>query len=315
MRKILWAALLLTMLTWGMAKAALIGHYTFDNSSSLGADSSGNGNDATSSNNVTSVSGGVSGGAAYFTQNQQSYLSWDGSANPIAKVLAGDFSFSLWLETTETFGSDLDQGYQDAGIVYGDVPGGPYDSIPMALTGTKLGFDTGYPSDNTLHSVSDINTGSYIFLTVTRTFSTGLESVYVNGILEAQTNHSAGIDLSGRNQLALGGNLTDNRYFYGTIDDFQVYNESLDAGQVAFLYNHPGQPAPVRVQILSPQISGPNFTFSLQTVNGQSYILEDTISLTNPEWTTNRVFSGDGSINQIIVPQTNNIQFFRVEEP
>jgi hypothetical protein len=237
--------LLLLLTVSAAARGGLIGHYTFDDPSNIGADSSGNGNDANGLNNVTYVSDSVSGGAVSFTQSDSSYLSWAGTANPIAKVLAGDFSFSLWLKTTEIFGSDTDQGFEGASIVYADVPGGSNDSIPMALNGSKLGFDTGYPDDNTIHSASAINTGNYVFVAVTWVQSTGLKSIYVNGVLEAQTNHSAGADLSGRDQLALGGNLTDSRYFSGEIDDFQVYSEALTLSQVAYLYHHAGRVIPM----------------------------------------------------------------------
>jgi hypothetical protein len=301
----------------GIANAEIIGHYTFDDPANPGADSSGNGNNANGTNNVNNgdsfVTNGVSGDAAYFAQGGSSYLSWTGTTNPIAKVLAGDFSFSLWLKTTETFGSDTDEGYQDAGIVYADVPGGPNDTIPMSLTGTKLGFDTGTPSDVTVHSISDIDTSNYVFLVVTREFSTGLNSIYVNGILEAQANHSAGDDLSGRSQLALGGNLTDGRYFYGEIDDFQVYNEALSVPQIFYLFGHPGQTAPSRVQLVSPQILGTNFAFSFQTANNVNYIVQSTTNLVNANWTNYSTLTGDGTVKQIFTPGTNTEQFFRVD--
>lgn len=318
MKRIFFTGFLLGLFACGVAKGGLVGHYTFDDIFNPGADSSGYGNDATSLNDMAYTSDAVSGGgAAYFTEGSQSYLDWSGTTNPIAKVLAGSFSFLLWLKTTETFGTNTDQGYMGAGIVYAGVPGGNDDAIPMALNGGKLGFDTGYPTDSTLHSISDINTGDYVFLAVTWEQSAGLKSIYVNGNLEAQENHSAGEDLSGRNELVLGGNLTDVRYFYGEIDDFQVYNEALTSNQVAFLYNNPGQTiaSPTPVQILSPQVSGTNFVFSFQTVDNQNYIVESEANLTGLNWMTNTALVGDGTVRQITVPGTNGSQFFRVSEP
>jgi hypothetical protein len=299
--------------TCGIANAALIGRYTFDDPANPGADSSGNGNDANGTNNVTYVTNGVSGGAAFFTQGQGSYLSWTGATNPIVKVLAGDFSFSLWVNTTETFGADTDQGYQGAGIVYADVPGGPNDTIPISMNGTKAGFDTGTPSDLTIHTFSDINTSNYVLLVVTREFSTGLDSIYWDGLLEAQTNHSAGADLSGRGQLVLGGNLTDGRYYYGIIDDFQVYDEVLSPIQVAYLYNHVGQTAPAQVALISPEITGTNLSFSFQSASNVNYIVQSTTNLAAPSWTNYSTLPGDGTVKQIFVPGTNTQQFFRVD--
>lgn len=225
----------------GTLSAALVGHFTFDNSANLGADSSGLGNNATGISNVGFSSSGVSNGAAVFTASNQSNLTWTGATNPIANVLSSDFSFSLFLNTTQTFGNNADQGFLGAGIIYADVPVVDVnDTIPMALNGSKLGFFTGPPVDRTIHSTTSINTGTYLSLIVTWSKSTGVKSLYINGVLEAQEAIPSGADLSGRDQLALGGNLFDGRYFTGSVDDFQVYSQTLTGLEASFLSSHPG---------------------------------------------------------------------------
>lgn len=241
-----WLLVTLPTLTLvGSANAALLGHLTFDDPRALGADSSGRGNNATTVNAVVFEAGGVAGGHARFGARTHSYIDWKGRANPIANVLAHDFTFSLLLRTTQTFSNDGAFGFEGAGIVYADVPSQHHDSVPMALTGSKLAFNTGSNFDSTLHSRSSINTGDFVHLAVTWVQSTGLKSIYVNGKLDAQEHHGAGYDLSARNQLVLGGNLTDVRYFDGLIDDFQVYDRALAATDVAFLAANPGMTTPI----------------------------------------------------------------------
>lgn len=72
--------------------ADIIGHYTFDNQSNLGADSSGLGNNATSLNNVGWTPSGVAGGAAVFNASILSRMAWTGVNNPIANVPSCKFA-------------------------------------------------------------------------------------------------------------------------------------------------------------------------------------------------------------------------------
>jgi hypothetical protein len=223
------------------ASGDLIGHYTFDDPSNLGADSSAHLNDATTTNAVSYTASGLSRGAAVFPGGSGGYLAWTGATNPIAKVLASDFSFSLFLKTTQTFGNDNDQAYWGAGIIYADIlSAGLNDAIPMALNGNKLGFFTGRPEDSTIHSVTSINSGVYVSLVVTWNRATHTKSIYVNGKLESQEILVTGEDFSGRGELVLGANLIDERFFDGIIDDLQVYNSTLTSSDVQFLSANPG---------------------------------------------------------------------------
>jgi hypothetical protein len=127
------------------------------------------------------------------------------------------------------------------GIVYADVPGLTTDTIPLALTGNLAGFGTGSPTygDTTLHSTSVINSGSFVHLVITRDIASGTKAIYVNGNLEG-TAGGALEALNARNQLFLGANQTDARYFVGLMDDFQLYDAALTAEEVRSLYDHPG---------------------------------------------------------------------------
>jgi hypothetical protein len=224
------------------ASPALIGHFTFDTQENIGADVSGSSNHADSIQNVGFTSSGISGGAATFSSASNSYLRWAGATNEIANSVAGDFTFSLWAQTTQAYGGDTSNGFDGAGIIYSDIPGAHNDIIPMALTGNKLGFFTGgsYGGD-TLHSLSNINLGEFTHIVVTRNLATGNKEIYINGALETAVIHEPGLSLNERQELFVGGNIFDARYFDGALDDLQIYNFALSSEDIAHLYNNPGQ--------------------------------------------------------------------------
>jgi len=72
----------------------------------------------------------------------------------------------------------------------------------------------------------------------------------------------------------------------------------------------------VPVQIISPQLSAGNLTFNFATAYGQSYTVQENTNLATPDWTYFTNLTGNGLINEIIVPITNiPSSFFRVSAP
>lgn len=224
------------------ASPALIGHFNFDTLDSIGSDVSGLSNHADLIQNVGFTTTGISGGAATFSSASNSFLRWAGATNEIANSVAGDFTFSLWVQTAQAYGSDTSNGFDGAGIIYSDIPGGHNDIIPMALTGNKLAFFTGGSyGGHTLHSSSNINSGGFTHIAVTRNLATGNKDIFINGTFEAAVIHEPGLALNERQELFVGGNIFDARYFDGTLDDLQIYNVALSSEDIAYLYNNPGQ--------------------------------------------------------------------------
>ncbi len=73
---------------------------------------------------------------------------------------------------------------------------------------------------------------------------------------------------------------------------------------------------PVLAQIVNPVVSGGNLTFSLDTVNNQSYIVQHNDDLATINWVFDTNFTGNGSLMQVVAPVTNvPMRFFRVWEP
>ena len=205
-------------------------HLRFDNPANLGADSSGNNRNGTANGNVTSRGNGVSGGAAQF--DGASYIALDQTLNA---ALATNFTISLWLETTDSSGDDEGDPFEGEGIIAADDGSGP--SVALGLTGSRVGFGVAN-EPGALRSSSAVNTGSFVHVVVTQNAASGERAVFVNGQLEA--THPASGSISAQGLLALGATPSQARFFAGAMDDFQVYDQALNASAVAFLHANPG---------------------------------------------------------------------------
>jgi len=230
----------------------LVAHYTFDNSGNIGQDTSGNGYDLDFNGadrvvfNSTAKAGA---GAAYF--DGFSYLSYNSTPSNILSTLAGDFSLSFWIQTTQNDGNEGGGAFAGAGIVAADVPGQHYDLVPAALDGGEIGFNTG-PNDVTLNSTVDLNDGNYHHVVITRQQSTGEKQIYVDGQLNT-TDFATMNPLSDPHLVAVGcqidasqsnpGSASFSSLFQGLLDDIQIYSGVLSSNQVAQLYANPGSTA------------------------------------------------------------------------
>jgi Concanavalin A-like lectin/glucanases superfamily len=154
-------------------------------------------------------------------------------------TLAGSFSVSLWLKTSDVHGHDSDNEYSAAGIV--SALAGDYGSavMPMGLTGSKLAFYTGGTSQNILHSQANINTGQYVHVVTTRDEQTGEKRIYINGVLDSSVFSSSG-PLTGAGDGGLNIGYNNGQVFTGEMDEIQFYSGVLSSNEVTFLHSHPG---------------------------------------------------------------------------
>jgi hypothetical protein len=238
-----------------------IAHYTFDNSSNLGHDSSGNGNDMSGETfwgpqHVFDTDAEAGGGAVQFF-GTDAMTAGEPALDNLNRVLAGSFTFSAWVKTTVTNGADYNNAFYGAVIfwAYNDQ-GNTNDTIPLAITGSKAAFTTrggdSGSSDN-LHSLTSVNDGNYHLITVTRDQSTGEKKIYVDGNFETSQIGTTN-PLNGNNyNLTIGGwayllemNSTVTNYssYKGLLDDVQIYSGTLSDAEVASLYANPGTTIP-----------------------------------------------------------------------
>ncbi|MGH7993784.1 MAG: LamG domain-containing protein, partial [Limisphaerales bacterium] len=217
-----------------------VAYYSFEDNNLFAHDFSGSGNNIDSYGNY-SMSPYITNDAA--AGSYAFGAAGDGWLYPptnLLATLAGTFSVSLWVKTSEVHGNDNDSIYSAAGMVSA-LNGGQNAVVPMGLTGSKLAFYTGGVSQDTLYSTASINTGQYVHVVVTRSQQTGEKKIYVNGVLD--TSDFGSLDsLSDPSQLDIGYN--NGQAFTGELDDIQFYSGILSSNEVLQLYNNPGTTIP-----------------------------------------------------------------------
>lgn len=250
----------------------LVAHYTFDDPSNLGADSSGNGYNLDYNGNpqgagVTSTSDSIAGaGSAYFDGG--SVFGYSSTPPAVLSTLAGSFGVSFWVKTSDSDGNQNDYAFNGDGIITADVPGVANDLVPAALTGGQIAFNTGNTAgnyDDTINSVALVDDNSWHHVVVTRNQQTGEKDIYVDGALSASDFDTTAV-LSDPQMITFGA-LSDasqsnpangnyGQFYTGELDDVQLYSRFLVTNDVAFLYTNPGAtlggtapPYPVNVDL------------------------------------------------------------------
>jgi hypothetical protein len=244
----------------------LVAHYAWDGTNgdgtASGTDSSGNGYDMNfgggggtqgGENSTTNAAAGPR--AIQFRDgdgNSAGYVGWNPTPAALLTALSGSFSISCWIKTTQTSAGGWDQApaYYGAGIISADNSGQANDVIPLALTGSKIGFNTGGDvEDVTLNSTMSVNDGNYHHVVVTRNQQTGQKIIYIDGVLDSFSSGTT--NLLNDPQILTIGALSDandpdasSAYYYqgydGELDDVQIYSGVLSVSEVANLFASPG---------------------------------------------------------------------------
>ena len=264
----------------------LVAHYTWDatnaDGTASGADSSGNGYNMNfggsygaqgGENSTTTAMAGPR--AIQFHDgdgNSAGYVGWNPTPAGLLAALAGSFSVSCWVKTTQNYGYDSELAYYGAGIVSADNSGLANDVVPVALTGSKIGFNTGGSTEDiTLNSMASINDGNYHHVVVTRNQQTGQKIIYIDGLFDSFSSGTTNL-LSDPQKLTIGSlanaadpNANDFNYsngYDGYLDDLQIYSGVLSSNEVAQLFANPGSTAPngggsvpIGVAVDAPQLT------------------------------------------------------------
>lgn len=238
----------------GAASNGLVVHYDFDEGTVLAPDVSGNGNDMVHAGNF-------SGGGPFITSDSASgagSVGFDGgsyltAASNLLSTLSGEFSVSVWLKTSQSYGNPGDLAWAGAGVICADSPNaGAKDLIPIALTGGQVAFNIGDGvNDDTLNSTATVNDGAWHHVVVTRDITTGNRQIYIDGNLDS-SKISATVLLDSPVLLTIGAKAdasnsnpaspdsTGSNGYEGHLDDLQIYNRVLGANEIHFLYSNPG---------------------------------------------------------------------------
>ena len=265
-----------------------IGFWPLDaTNGTVAVDASGNGNNGTLHGATWSPNGKVNG-----------CLSFNGVNNnvQITNPVSGDFSIVAWVKTSQTGGAG--QWYNGAGLVDGDVTGLAND-FGTALVSNKFAFGVGNP-DTTILSTSAINDGNWHLCAATRVQSTGLMSVYVDGVLQA-TGTAGTQALNASTSLYFGQIASGGGFFNGSLDQIEIFNRALGGNEIAALYNNGALPQTVPVILQDPVSQliavGGTASFSAQAVGGNLAYQWNFAGLLIPGATNNTFIMTDVSTN------------------
>jgi hypothetical protein len=165
----------------------------------------------------------ASGGTFFSGSN-----SWLGGQN---------FTVSAWIKTTNV-GSGTDHWTQMH--VMSAESGGLANDWGFGVNGNgKISFGTGGGSDLTYASTTSVNSGNWIFVTATRTYSTGNIKIYVNGSPETTSGSTGNANrvLTSNATLKIGAGDDGGATFGGNIGAVYGYNAVLTDAQVLQNYN------------------------------------------------------------------------------
>ncbi|HSY17576.1 MAG TPA: choice-of-anchor tandem repeat GloVer-containing protein [Candidatus Acidoferrales bacterium] len=216
-----------------------VAYYTFEENSVFAHDYSGHGNNINGysyfggDTNAPYITNDAAGG---FLAVGYTGAGWQNPPTNLIATLTGSFSVSLWVKTLQNLGTGSGTADTGAGLLCGNSD----QVIPMALTGGKLAFLTGGGIPATLHSVTSINTGSYVHVAVTRDQTTGQKKIYVNGALDSSDFGSPGsLSTGSGSSVFIGENTSLAGGLIGEMDEVQIYSGVLSANEVNYLYQHP----------------------------------------------------------------------------
>lgn len=215
-----------------VGQAALVAHWTFDESSGSALDSSGNGFHGTIVNTVTQGQTGQIGGAYAF-----SGAGWVdfGVGTVTSKITNFPITVSYWVKTTTATGTrcavwmgkrGIDTQYLQTGMKNGNANAAYRNPDFDAAAAWKDRGTTATEADGKWHHIVAVYPDA------------AKRYVYVNGVL-ADSAAVTQAYYTGTDQVAVGNNNRRSTYtdaFDGLIDDVQIWDEALDAGAVVAVY-------------------------------------------------------------------------------
>lgn len=168
------------------------------------------------------------GNALNFTAATSSYVQ-------IARPVQDDFTIEYWVKIpTTTVGPTSANWYDGIGLVDGEVGGLANDFGTSLLNGGKLAFGVGNP-DVTIQSTTAINDGNWHHVAVTRTLSTGLMLLYIDGRQEASSGATVTnkTTLTAPANMRFGGIQAGGNYFTGQLDEVRFWSTVRTAAEIA----------------------------------------------------------------------------------
>ncbi len=230
------------------AAGALVHRYTFEN----GADDDVGGLDGTASGVTYASVGSPPGGqSALFTAGQDDAIDFAASA-----FNATGFTVAMWIRTDTSTGTIESLVSNKTG---GNADGfalnvNTFDTSDGKLwTETANAAGTGDPAYSDAGYVRYDGTWQHVAYAVDR--ASGLAQLYYDGADVTGTDDDILTDFNVAGPWRMGLFMDDLYGFDGYIDDVQIYDEVLSAGDVAFLASNPGAAIPEPVTLAGTMLA------------------------------------------------------------
>ena len=151
----------------------------------------------------------------------------------VTRQISDDFTIELWFKSTQGIGTGT-QWWQGAGLVDAEVAGATNDFGVSLRADGRIMAGVGNP-DRTAMSATGYNDGAWHHVVMTRTRSTGVVQLYLDGSPVAGTTGNTNALTAPTNidfaRIQTGGN-----YFAGSLDEIALYTRALSASEVAQHY-------------------------------------------------------------------------------
>jgi len=208
------------------ASGGLIGHWTFDeNSGTIAADSSGQGNNGTIEGNALWVTGKMGAGALNFDDSDDIVIIEDTPSLDVEEAL----TISLWVNTPEVANPNHMVTKQPSGTAPDNYPGN-YEFRVKQNTIQFLHQTSEGTDYSEYHSISEITANEWHHAVVSITEGDTVE-FYLDGMPAGSLPQLGAFGVLNDNSLRIGGR-KDNHFFNGILDDVYIYNRVLSLNQI-----------------------------------------------------------------------------------
>jgi hypothetical protein len=165
---------------------------------------------------ATARDAAVDAGAACSGESVQEF---DGTKfGTMTRLIQDDFTIEVWIKTSHSVSGNFP--YNGAPVVFADVPGQTTDDFGAAILNDKFRMTVGNP-DTPVASTSNVTTNQWTHVAATRTRSTGIVLVFVNGILEGSGTGNKN-SLAASPTISFGGRAMRD-FFIGLMSDLRLW--------------------------------------------------------------------------------------------
>ncbi len=238
MRVIIVAAFLIA--NCSVAEDGPVAHWTFD----------GTLNDQVGANHGVYTSGGDISYVEGFDGKERGAIRFNGvDFVKVPRVIMDEMTIACWvrLDMPQVITGSGGNFYEGPGLAQGERNEVTEDA-GLAIVGEVAIWGSGRP-DMSAKGTKSLITGKWIHIAATRNINNaqGVAELrlYVDGLLEAQVDHSYTGPLAAHDTFAVGGHEEPNRRLKGDIDDLRFYDRALSEDQIRAL----ASPDPVAEEV------------------------------------------------------------------